>query len=153
MLLRCLHHGGHHIAALPHISSQRLGEGFDLVCRKTKFASDFIEIEVFKQLVEHGPTLSLWLISDEYSRVGTQQHEKGRGSLSRRALFLSVSERLFCRERYTWCRLAHRRIDMIRKLGEVVDELLYQLGSSVVIGILVSPCRARIEDLAVHARH
>src|SRR3546814_8365732 len=50
-----------------------------------------------------------------------------------------------------WGGLAHAFIDMAGKLGEIVDEKLDQLLRGGVIGGLVRPGLARVEDLRVHA--
>src|SRR3546814_13723292 len=42
---------------------------------------------------------------------------------------------------------------MVRKLREIIDELLHQRLGSAVIGRLVGPCLARIEQRSVDPRH
>src|SRR3546814_8645941 len=42
---------------------------------------------------------------------------------------------------------------MVRKLREIFDELLHQRLGSAVIGLLVGPCLARIEQRSVDPRH
>src|SRR3546814_2460273 len=44
-------------------------------------------------------------------------------------------------------------VDMVRKLLEIIDELLHQRLGSAVIGRLVGPCLARIEQRSVDPRH
>ena len=52
-----------------------------------------------------------------------------------------------------WRSTTHRCIDMVLELAEIVDEHANQLGGLTVIGGLVGPRRARIEDSAVDAVH